>query len=73
MVSLLNHFVHSDDLVAKKDSEIIVLNDAEAVGGVGHMAMLAGNDQKEWTFVASGGRAETDGSTILGGDSIPIS
>ena len=75
MVSGLNHAMHKmseGGLFAKKDSEVIVLGDSEAVNGAGHMAMVAGNDKKGWTYVASGGRVDTDGNAIIGGDSVPI-
>ncbi|MPT34512.1 MAG: hypothetical protein E2604_05360 [Flavobacterium sp.] len=70
MVNGVNHVLHGG--FAKKDSEIIVLNDSKAVGGAGHMAMVAGNDKKVWTYVASGGRVDTDGNSIIGGNSVSI-
>ncbi|WP_146194598.1 hypothetical protein [Flavobacterium crocinum] len=57
------------------DSEVDVLLDTEGALGHGHMAMLAGNDEKGWRFVSKEGRAVDnsadgqDGNMYIGGKS----
>jgi RHS repeat-associated protein len=79
-VGLLNHagkklYPAIDRWLQKKDSEVDVLLDTEGASGHGHMAMLAGNDDKGWRFVSKEGRAVDnsgdgqDGNILTGGKS----
>jgi hypothetical protein len=65
-------FIDPDGRAAE---DVIILINPKSAYGLGHMAMLIGDDKNGWTFVSKNGRADTngddnqDGTILTGGKS----
>lgn len=65
VVAGLNHAMHSIKTDSPKD--IIVLNASEGASGMGHNAVVIGNDKDGYVYISKDGRA--NGTLVSGGDS----
>jgi hypothetical protein len=74
IVAGLNDVMHGG--FAKKDSEVVIMEDTEGAGGKGHMAVGGGNDKKGWKYVSKYAKTDAngdpDGGLVSGGKSTAV-